>query len=95
MDHHQSDLAGSAAPIARSWQRRHRGSSLAVIAIWTADEIAEGHNSSDEEPVARTVLLDGDRGGLLRSNEEPAVGRFLDVYGRDYGTGIVDDIWRP
>ena len=62
MNGHQSDPAGSANPIARAGRRR-RGSSLAVIAIWTADEIEPGRSGCQ---AAVATVLD-DRDGVLRS----------------------------
>ena len=61
--------------------RRRGGSSLAVIATWTAAEIAVHRSSCAEESVAGAFLL-GDR-GKSRSNEVPVAGRVLDEGRRD------------
>ena len=68
-DCHQSDLAGSAAPIARSGHRRG-WSSLAATVRWTAESV---RRSCDEEPlVAGTHFLDDDRGSLRSDDEDAA-----------------------
>ena len=69
-DHHQGNLAGSAAPIARA-ERRRRGSTLAEIAIWIAAEIAPGRSGCQREPAVGTILLD-DRGSLHSDDDEDA-----------------------
>ena len=68
MDHHQSDLAGSTAPIARTVGRRRVESSLAAIERWIAESV---RRSCDEEPVqpVTSLLLDDDRGSPRRDDE--------------------------
>ena len=68
MDHHQSDLADSVAPIVRAVGRRHAWTAVAVIERW----IAESARRSCEEPAAGTFLLDDACEGPIREDDDAA-----------------------
>ena len=67
LNRHQSDLAGSAVPIARAVCRRRCCGS--AIAIWTADKPVPDSSRVEEEPAAGTVLLDDDARGVPRRHD--------------------------
>ena len=91
MDRHQSDLAGSAAPIASAVRRRRVESTLAEIAIWTAADMVVSRSSCAEEPAAGMVLLDDARGTPIREDDDAAVhdeAAVLDCEIVEWGLGL-------